>query len=324
MNRILLFTEYRNGMLTKGSLENVVKAKKLAFISQSKIIVVSARQMTDNDQKLVYGYGADKIIIFKFKQGNPNNLRMLTDSFCDLIEMYQPWLVLFCAADFANDMACRVGIRMGFPVMANCLDLYVDENDVKIVYPDDAGEYMITFQVNRFPAVVTLNQGIMKLPDHPLLRFAPKPDYIEVNRESSMKFQKIEEQAYKNLDIRDAEVLIACGRGIGGEKGIHLAEKLASLLHADLGTSRANVDEGLMDKEYQIGLSGKTVKPRCYIACGISGAMHHVIGMNQSEWVMAINVDRNEPIFDVADVGVIGDLTAILPRLIKELGLPAD
>lgn len=318
MNHILLFVEYRNEMLTKGSLETVVKAKELACASRSELIVACDTQIAENDRKRVYSYGVDRIIVFRQKERNPYDLRALTDGFCELIGAYQPWMVLFCASDFENDMASRVGIKMGFPVMTNCLDLYVDDA-VKLICPNDAGEYMITYQVNQLPVVVTFKQGTVKLPDMPPISFHKKTEYREVKEMSSTLFHKIKKQDHRDLDTPDEEVIIACGRGIGGEAGIHLVEKLAALLHAGIATSRANVDAGLMEKEYQVGLSGKTVKPRCYIACGISGAMHHVIGMNQSKWVMAINVDRNEPIFDMSDVGVVGDLSVILPRLIEEV-----
>ncbi|TGY96447.1 electron transfer flavoprotein subunit alpha/FixB family protein [Petralouisia muris] len=281
MRNILLFIAYENGMLARGAWETVAKATELSCALQGELIAVSDQEMTADDRESVYDCGADKIITLKQKKRNPYDLQILTEDFCGLIDQYQPFMVLFCATDFENDMASRVGMRTKLPVMTNCLDLYVENDMLKIICPDDAGEYMITYQANRLPIVATFKHGVS--------------------------------------DIQDGEVLIACGRGVGGEAGIHLVKKLAALLHAEVAASRANVDEGLMEKEYQVGLSGKTVKPRCYIACGISGAMHHVVGMNQSEWVMAINVDRNEPIFDVADVGVIGDLSAILPRLIREL-----
>lgn len=315
---ICVFAEYRMGKITEETKEVVKKARKLTAETGGRVFVAVSDHIKQEDCKILSSSGADKIITFSMENNLGYDLKYLTEAISYLEEKYLFGCLLFSSTNLENDLASRLGVRLRKNVLTDCMDVDTENGRFLIRCLNHSGEYLTEYSSYEETIILTMKPGMrQQTEDSKSLCLSVEVEKVHIPGKSDLIIKKKKEISQPKEESQDSECIIAFGRGCSRE--LDNIKKLAALLHADVGTSRPNVDDGLIEKKYQIGLSGKTVRPKVYLAFGISGAMHHVIGMHQSEWVLAVNIDRNAPVFDVADVGVVGDASKILPEMIDLL-----
>jgi electron transfer flavoprotein alpha subunit len=243
----------------------------------------------------------------------------------DLIEEEKPEIVLLGATSMGRDLAPRLAQRLGTALFTNCLGLEIDEmlRQLLATYPLYGGEYFQTSLCPKArPQMATVLPGAFRPPLADPSRTGEVEtitidiDDLEVR---SKVLKVVSEEAGPQVPLDKAKIVVSGGRGMGDAESFALVEELAEVLGGQVGGSRGAVDEGWMDEEKQVGLGGTQVAPDLYVACGIAGAIQHYAGILDSKFVVAINKDPNATIFQVADVGIVGDVQEVLPALIKEL-----
>ncbi len=240
----------------------------------------------------------------------------------DLVRDVKPSIFLFGATSIGRSLAPRVAASLKTGLTADCTGLDIDPETRLLVQtrPAFGGNVMATIICpNTRPQMATVRYKVMpEAPRDPtrkgeirMMRLDAKlPDRVKI-----LDFQPLKEA----VSITEADVVVSGGKGLGGPEGFRLLEELADLLGGAVGASRPTVDEGWIGYSHQVGLSGRTVRPKLYIACGISGAVQHLAGMKTSDCIIAINKDREAPILSVASLGVVGDLYEVIPRLIEKI-----
>jgi len=207
---------------------------------------------------------------------------------------------------------------------ADCTGLEIDSESklLMMTRPAFGGNIMATIVCeNHRPQMATVRPGVMTALEKKESREGTIQEFpIEFKKEDmNIKIREILKRSKKTVDITEANVLVSGGRGLGDKKGFDKLKKLSEVLGGEISSSRANVDEGWIEKDYQVGQTGKTVRPDLYIATGISGAIQHLAGMEESEFIIAINKDNEAPIFEISDLGIVGDLHDIVPKLTEEI-----
>jgi electron transfer flavoprotein alpha subunit len=243
----------------------------------------------------------------------------------DLIEEGKPEIVLLGATSMGRDLAPRLAQRLGTALFTNCLSLEIDEMQRQLLatYPVYGGEYFQTSVCPEArPQMATVLPGAFRPPladpgrTGEVETIAVDIDDLKVR---SKVLKVVGEEARPEVPLDKAKIVVSGGRGMGDAESFALVEELAEVLGGQVGGSRGAVDEGWMDEEKQVGLGGTQIAPDLYVACGIAGAIQHYAGILDSKFVVAINKDPNATIFQVADVGIVGDVHEVLPALIKEL-----
>jgi electron transfer flavoprotein alpha subunit len=317
-----VFVEQRGGVLHNVGLELIGKARELADISKGRVSAfLLGRDISALSDDLI-AMGADTVLLADSPLLEPYRLLSYTSVLAQACKTYHPDIVLFGATRMGIELAPRLAARLKTGLSAHCIDLRLDSQGRLLqVVPGWGGGVVATILCpHHRPQMATVMPGVMKkltptkrsgecimLPvKDDLHRFGPR--VLEVH---------IEEP--KEMPLEKADVVVAGGWGIGDRKGWVLLEDLATLLCGAVGATRPPVDEGWVSDNRMIGQSGKTVKPRLYIGVGISGMSHHVVGMDESDCIIAVNTNPNAAIFDVSDVSVVGDYREILPSLMEEI-----
>ena len=322
MNGIWVFAEQRGGELHEVGLELLGKARQLADEAEKKVTaVILGHDIRPLAQRLI-NHGADSVVVGDDPRLKTYRLIPYARVISSLIHAYDPEILLMGATYMGVELAPRVAARVRTGLSAHCIDLRLDSNGKLLqVVPGWGGGVIATIACpDHRPQMATVMPGIMKalsaaekegeikeieidLPEEGL-----GPEVLEVKREKPDR-----------LPLEKAEVVVAGGWGIGSRESWKMIESLAELLGGAVGATRPPVDEGWAGEGQMIGQSGKTVRPKLYIGIGISGVMHHVVGMDQSEHIITINTDPNAEIFDTSDVIVVGDFRKIVPKLIEEI-----
>ena len=241
----------------------------------------------------------------------------------DVVKELEPEIFIIGATTQGRDLAPRISSALGTGLTADCIDLDInDKGQLAATRPTFGGQLMATILCKNSPQMATVRPKVFK----PMKEFVEndtkfvnkKADIDNVEKKVQLiDFLKNPEKEESSLE--DAEIIVAGGRGMKDLMGFELLKEFASLLNAKVGASRVAVEMGLASHEMQIGQTGKTVTPKIYIACGISGALQHTVGMSGSDKIIAINTDKNAPIFDIADIAIVGDVFEILPELIEKI-----
>ena len=244
-------------------------------------------------------------------------------SLAHLMDKYKPEVVLIGATTIGRDLGPRLSARTVTGLTADCTKLEIGETgDLLMTRPAFGGNLMATIICTEHrPQMATVRPGVMKrLAKDEARKGNVVNETIPFDRSKFLvKVVKEEIAANDKVDITEARVLVSGGRGVGSKEGFQKLEALANVMGAQVSSSRAMVDAGVMPHDRQVGQTGKTVRPACYFACGISGAIQHLAGMEESEFIIAINKDKDAPIFGVADLGIVGDLHKILPLVTERL-----
>lgn len=319
---VWVFAEQRGGKVASVSYELLGVGKKLADELGTELSAILLGAPDSEAQELIR-WGADKVYhsgdqIFKKLNDEPYS-RMLTI----LIKKYRPEIVLAGATPVGRSFIPRVAARIRTGLTADCTSLEIDKETRHLlqIRPAFGGNIMATILCpNTRPQMATVRPRVMKRGQYDESR---KGDIIPVKSEGISSRTKvldtIKEASDISCNLQEAEIIVSGGRGLGTPKGFELLKELAELVGGTLGSSRAAVDEGWIPYSHQVGQTGKTVCPKIYIACGISGAVQHLVGMQSSDVIIAINKNPDAPIFNVATFGIVGDLYEIIPLLINKI-----
>lgn len=322
---VYVFAEQRGGQIQPVALELLGKATELASALNEKVVALFlGHGIADQAQKLIE-YGADQVIVID----RPELADYLTEQYAQAISQaviaYKPSIVLFGATTIGRDLAPRISARLETGLTADCTKLEISEKgELMMTRPAFGGNLMATIMCTEHrPQMSTVRPGVMRrlMPDKSrkgeIMTFEPQFDASKFK----VKLIKNVKNDSNKIDITEAKILVSGGRGVGNKAGFEKLQQLANVLSekAEVSSSRAMVDAGVMDHDRQVGQTGKTVRPNLYIACGISGAIQHLAGMEESELIIAINKDKFAPIFQVADLGIVGDLHKIVPLLAERL-----
>lgn len=321
---VFTFAEQVDGVLTNVSYELLGKARELAADLDDKVTaVLLGENISDLAAELVAA-GADRVLSvdspkLKFYRTEP-----YTQAMAYVVEEYKPEIFLIGATGIGRDLGPRVAARVHTGLTADCTSLEIDSEskELRMTRPAFGGNLMATILCSDHrPQMATVRPGVM-------VREVADPERqgeiveLDVSLDKNncyVEIEKIAKKIAQHVDITEADVLVAGGRGVGSADNFEILQELADALGGEVAASRAVVDAGWQIKERQVGQTGKTVRPSLYIAIGISGAIQHVAGMEEADYIVAINKNPDAAIFNVADVGVVGDLFEIVPKLTQAL-----
>ncbi|MDM8004638.1 MAG: electron transfer flavoprotein subunit alpha/FixB family protein [Phycisphaerae bacterium] len=329
---VWVFAEQEDGNLSEVSLELCGKAREMADRLKVRMgAVLPGHGVRDLSGRLI-AHGVDHVYCVDDPQLEHYRTLPYARVVCELISKHRPQIVLYGATALGRDLAPRVASEMKAGLTADCTDLDIgDYTDPKSketfkdlllqIRPAFGGNIIATIvNPHRWPQMATVREGVMRLADGNPKRTG---DIIseKVSLDGVAGAVKIVERhrEKQKINLKGARVIVAGGGGVGSRENFQLIYDLAGALGAAVGASRAAVDSGLVGKEHQIGQTGTTVRPALYVACGISGAIQHRAGMEESAKIIAINKDPNAPIFSVAHYGVVGDLNKVIPMMIKAI-----
>lgn len=321
---VLVVCEQRNGNLQSVSLELIGKARELADeLKEEVIAVIAGKKVSDLTQELI-SYGADKVYYVEDDKLDKYITEPYVKVMTTIINDLKPQIVLFGATSIGRDLAPRVSSRIGCGLTADCTKLEIDEEVglLNMTRPTFGGNLLATIQSPEArPQMSTVRPGVMPKQDEDKNRTGEVNKYDIDIEDKDINIEVIEEKLAdkKKIKIEDAQVLVSVGRGIGSADNMKLAYDLAEVLEGEVSSSRAVVDAGWVEKDRQVGQTGKTVRPNLYIALGISGAIQHLAGMEESDLIIAVNKNPDANIFNVADVGIVGDINEVVPELIKKI-----
>ena len=304
--------------------ELLTPGRDLATKQGGKLVAVVIGCNVDPAIETVGALGADQVIVVDGEEYKRFTTDAYTTALCTLVEKYGPTSMLIGATPNGRDFGPRVSSRLGTGLTADCTGLDIDEETGNVAWtrPAFGGNLMAKILCpDHRPQIGTVRPGVFK-------KGKPGENKAEVIREDihvapedirTKLLQVIKEEGGESVILEEADVIVAGGRGVGGPEGFATIKELADLLGGEVGASRAAVDAGWIAHAHQVGQTGKTVGPKLYIACGISGAIQHLAGMTGSDVIVAINKDPDASIFSVADYGIVGDLFEVVPLMIADI-----
>ena len=329
---VWIFIEQDEAQLAEVSLELLAKGREIADQLNSETWAVLCGDQIENLAEQVIQYGADHVLL----ADHPELAIYRTLPYCrvitTLVRKYEPYIFLIGASPVGRDLAPRLASALKVGLTADCTDLQIGDYTARkenVVYRDLLYQIRPAFGGNLIativnpktrPQMATVREGVMRRHDPDLSRRGGI-ERIEVTFEpADFALQVLSrEKREPTVKLKDAPVIVAAGAGVDSPEEFELIRQLANALGGEVGASRAAVDAGFISREHQIGQTGSTVRPRLYIAAGISGAIQHRAGMDQSSKIIAINTDPNAPIFQIAHYKIVGDVAEVLPLLIKAL-----
>lgn len=319
---VWVFGEQKNGEAASVALELLGEGRKLADQLNVKLAAVLMGDNVEAAAKKLISYGADEVYLVDAPSLKSFNDESYADIFVQLISRYRPEIVLMGATTYGRSLAPRVASRLNTGLTADCTKLEIDAEKRIILQtrPAFGGNLMATIICpNHRPQMSTVRPKVMKALEQDLSRNGEiiRPDII-VPGDVKIKVTDIVTTLSEKVNLTEADIIVSGGRGLGDPKNFVLIEELAKVLGGAVGASRATVDAGWIEYSHQVGQTGKTVGPKVYFACGISGAVQHLAGMSSSDTIIAINKNPEAPIFKVATFGIVGDVLEVLPALIGE------
>ncbi len=315
-----------DGSAKNVGLELLTPGRMMAQKQGGKLVALVIGYNVDAAVKAVQEHGADQIIVVDDEVYKKYTTDAYTIAVCELIKKYQPLSAMLGATNNGRDLGPRVNARLDTGLVADCTALDVDTNEdgstiVAWTRPAFGGNLMATIKCpDHTPQMGTVRPGVFKRElvggNAEIIREEVKvsPDQIR-----TQVLEILQDMSADKVDLEGAEIIVSGGRGVGGPEGFNIIRELAKELKAEVGSSRAAVDAGWIPYAHQVGQTGKTVSPKLYIACGISGAIQHLAGISGADCVVAVNKDPEAPIFNRADYGVVGNLFDVLPVLIEEI-----
>ena len=332
---VFVFAQQVDNEISSIAFELIGKGKSLANDLNTEVTAVLVGSGVKNLCDELAAYGADKVILVDDPELKDYKTEPYTHALASVIEKYKPEIFLVGATAIGRDLGPRVSARIHTGLTADCTQLDIGDfpmnpipgkeqkhNQLLMTRPAFGGNTIATIACPDFrPQMATVRPGVMqKLPKVEGAKanveefnpgFTPDHKYVEI--------LEVVKNVCNIVDIMDANILISGGRGVGCAENFKLLEDLAAAIGGTVSCSRAVVDAGWKPKDLQVGQTGKTVRPNVYFAIGISGAIQHLAGMEESDIIIAINKDESAPIFDVADYGIVGDVTKIVPMLTERI-----
>ena len=328
---VYVYAQQVDNKLDNIAFELLGKAKDLAKDLNTDVTAVLIGSDVKGLADELAAYGADKVIVVDDPELKDYRTELYTHALASVINEFKPEIMLVGATAIGRDLGPRVSARVATGLTADCTQLDIGDfplvakegqeqkhNQLLMTRPAFGGNTIATIACpNNRPQMATVRPGVMQ-------KIEPvegaKANVVEYNPgftpdDKYVEILDIVKSVSETVDIMDAKILVSGGRGVGSPENFQMLRDLADALGGEVSCSRAVVDAGWMPKDMQVGQTGKTVRPQVYFAIGISGAIQHVAGMEESDIIIAINKDESAPIFDVADYGVVGDLNKIVPKL---------
>jgi electron transfer flavoprotein alpha subunit len=320
---VWVFAEQGHGTIKNVAYELLSRGRELADTLQTELCAVCFGHDVKDIDSLI-AHGADKVYLVDDPALAKNHEDYLTYKFIELIREYKPEIVLSGATALGRAFIPRVASVLNTGLTADCTGLDIDTEQRLLLQtrPTFGGNIMATIICPaKRPQMATVRPRVFKKsePDTNRKGQIIKLDFDKDSITARTKLHDFIEDVTEKIKLEDADIIVSGGRGLGMAENFKLLEELAEALNGALGASRAAVDEGWIPYSHQVGQTGKTVCPKLYIACGISGAIQHLAGMQTSDVIVAINDDPNAPIFEVATYGIVGDLFQVVPKLIEKL-----
>lgn len=320
---VYVFVEQREGTIQSVGLELLGKARDLACALNEKVVAILAGDQVKHHAQYLIEMGADEVICIDAPELKDYLTEQYSQAIYQMVQKFQPSILMFGATTIGRDLAPRLAARLGTGLTADCTKLEIsEEGELMMTRPAFGGNLMATIMCTEHrPQMSTVRPGVMQKMERDcnrkgeIIDFAPTFD----SSKFKVKLLKTVKEEKGAADIQAAKILVSGGRGVGCKEGFEKLQALADVLGGMVSSSRAMVDAGVMPHDRQVGQTGKTVRPNVYFACGISGAIQHLAGMEESDFIIAINKDKYAPIFQVADLGIVGDLNKIIPMLTEKL-----
>jgi len=327
-NEVWVYIEQNEGKIAEVSLELLGKGSELAKNLGVKVGAVLLGDKVKNLTKTIFEYGADKIYLAEHSLLKNFTTIPYAKAVVDLIKEFKPQIALYGATTTGRDLAPRIASELKVGLTADCTDLQIGDHNIKdkefknILYqirPAFGGNIIATIvSPEHRPQMATVREGVMKMntPDKSksgeVIEFKPDIPNEILLTEIIKRFQQ-----EKTVNLKGANIIVSGGMGVGTKENFKLIHDLAHTLGGEVGASRAAVDAGFVSKDHQVGQTGTTVRPKLYLAIGISGSVQHMAGMSESNRIIAINHDPNAPIFQIAHYGIVGDLNEVVPKFIE-------
>lgn len=321
---VWVFAEQRDGKLQKVALELLGKGREIADeLGVELTALLLGHDNIDEMTKELGAYGADRVLVCDHKDLTHYSTDGYAKVIVDAIHAQKPEILFIGATFIGRDLGPRVASRLETGLTADCTALAIDEEskDLLMTRPAFGGNLMATIEcADRRPQMSTVRPGVFekgqKCADR---KFKVENFNVELaDGDIRTKVLEVVKSVKEMADITEAKILVSGGRGVGSKENFALLKELADEMGGLVSGSRAAVDSGWIEKAFQVGQTGKTVRPNIYIACGISGAIQHLAGMQDSEFIIAINKDADAPIMKVADIALVGDYAKVLPEMIEQ------
>ena len=321
---VFVFVQQVDGVISSVSFELIGCGKRLAGDLETEVTaVLLGHKLAQLPEELALA-GADKVLVVDKPELETYMTEPYTHVLAEIIKLKKPEIFLFGATAIGRDLAPRVSARIHTGLTADCTKLEIDPENKNLMMtrPAFGGNIMATILCpDHRPQMATVRPGVMQRVQACAGAACPveKLDIALPEDSLNVQIRKVVKKAMTCADISCADVLVSGGRGIGCAENFKVLHELAEALGGTVSASRAAVDAGWIQKDCQVGQTGKTVRPKVYIACGISGAIQHLAGMEESDVIIAINKDSSAPIFEVADYGIVGDVFKVLPMFTEEV-----
>ncbi len=332
MNNLFVYLEMEEGRVAEVSQELLTKGRSLATQLGCRLEAIAAAAATDSVAEQVFPYGVDRLHIFRDDRLSPYTTLPHTSILVELFKQEKPQICLMGATIIGRDLGPRVSSALGSGLTADCTSLEIGDHEERKtgkVYKNllyqirpAFGGNIVAWIINpdHRPQMATVREGVMKkeildpyykgeVVEHQVNDFVKEEDFVV-----SIIDRHIEQS---KVNIKNAPIIVSGGYGVGSKENFDLLYQLADVLDAEVGASRAAVDAGFAEHERQIGQTGVTVRPKLYIACGISGQIQHIAGMQESALIISINNDPSAPINSIADYVITGDIETVIPKMIK-------
>lgn len=321
---VWVFAEQRDGELQKVSLELLGEGRKIADKLGVKLTALLLGDKIEGLAKDLVAYGADEVLVAEDSLLKNYTTDAYTKVICDLANEKKPDIFFIGATFIGRDLGPRVAARLSTGLTADCTSLDIDEEGKYLLAtrPAFGGNLMATIAcADHRPQMATVRPGVFEklAKDETKAACIEKVSFELSQNDVRTKVVKVVKEHKDIADISEANILISGGRGVGNKETFKLLQDLAEVMGGTVAASRAAVENGWLERDYQVGQTGKTVRPNIYIACGISGAIQHLAGMQDSDYIIAINKDATAPIMKAADLAIVGDLNKVIPELIAQV-----
>lgn len=317
--KVLAFAEQREGKFRKSAFEVATAGKRLADQLGGDVVGVVIGHSVDTIAPELGGYGVKRVVVVNDHRLANYSGTAYAKVLAAIVEREQASVLLCAASAMGKDLIPRVAVKLDAGSAVDCVALRVEGGEIIATRPVYAGKALIDVQVNSAVKIFTLRPNVFTAGAGSTEHAAVESVSVELQEQDFGSRVKELHTSVGRPDVTEAEIIVSGGRGMKGPENFHLIEELADAFGAGVGASRAVVDAGWRPHDEQVGQTGKTVSPTLYVACGISGAVQHLAGMSSSKCIVAINKDKDAPIFQLADYGIVGDVFEIVPALTREV-----
>lgn len=316
MKNILTYIEIKDGAPIKLSLEALSKASEIAIEKGNKSLALITEELKDDELNKLRGAGASDIVIVK---RDAYNMEDFSNIIVEVAGKYDCEDIFIPGTLDGKDLAPNVAASLDTVSLTNVMEIKFEGEDIIFVTPSYGATVLTESKINKAPRIIVVRAGSFDKRDDLKGDGNLVEENIEEVKDLKAIIRDVVTSAAAEINLEDAPVIVTCGRGASSDEIFPLVKELADVFGAPISGTRPVIDDGVLPKASQIGQSGKIVSPALYIGCGVSGAVQHISGMENSGFILAINKDEDAPVFNLSDVGIVGDCKVILPLLIEEV-----